>query len=671
MWNGFQRQAARAVCGHTASIRALALALAMVLCAAVHAQPGCTIDVALLGAESSPGRLDQLATAIKTDPRIDTVTTFQIDTMTPTVQDLLRFDAVMVWTNDTVADSTALGDNLADYVDLGGGVVVGMWVFAAPQQSQSIAGRFLLENYFGIMRFPGSRVSGRATLGTVHDPAHPVMENVATFDGGPSSFRTNAPTHPNASRIADWNTGEPLVVVRDDLLGGRVDLGLWPVSSASASNGWDITTDGWKLLSNALHHASACSRAKGFTVCTGPIASSALPDPNIGCVPIRAGSDTPDDWAVAIPFSSGTGGAITNVTLWGVYQKTTVPTTQGFRVEFWRLNNDDVPVHEKVHTAFASVVPIDTDIKQTVSGSPVPIYEFQLVLDPPLETTANEPLRMSIVPEGERPRLCLQLARTTGSHLRLHDDGTVTSQAGTLAYSICRPGGAVGCFRFGSALQVSTGTNRFRGLGVSFLFDEHLNELNAELSLSQPTQLHWLIFESDSRTGEYTLIHESVTTPSGNGQAQYSSGPIDVLMRQGKFYLAGFAWGNETVTYYRDRAPGGIPHPWLMGTMQFAYGLNSFQLPIAGPIVFDPNKLDPFSEYDITMCFGGASQCMCDVFDTTTGLGVCDLFDIIGFQAALGSGDPAACDLDTSTGPGVCDAFDFLAFQAAFSRGCP
>ncbi len=57
--------------------------------------------------------------------------------------------------------------------------------------------------------------------------------------------------------------------------------------------------------------------------------------------------------------------------------------------------------------------------------------------------------------------------------------------------------------------------------------------------------------------------------------------------------------------------------------------------------------------------------------DTSTGVGVLDIFDFLCFQNLFVNADPYACDCDTSTGPGVCDVFDFLCFQNAFVNGCP
>lgn len=57
--------------------------------------------------------------------------------------------------------------------------------------------------------------------------------------------------------------------------------------------------------------------------------------------------------------------------------------------------------------------------------------------------------------------------------------------------------------------------------------------------------------------------------------------------------------------------------------------------------------------------------------DTSTGVGVLDIFDFLCFGNRFHASDPYACDCDTSTGPAVCDIFDFLCFGNAFTAGCP
>ncbi|MCH7792152.1 MAG: hypothetical protein IID31_07730 [Planctomycetes bacterium] len=625
----------------------------------------CEISVALYGAESTPGRLDEIADKIEADPRVKSVQTFNIESMTPTLAQLLTYDAVMVWTNGAPQNPSLLGDTLADYVDLNGGVVVAMFAMAAPDPARSITGRFLDENYYCIMRIPGSIVSGRAALGTVHDPTHPVIENVQTLDGGPNSFRTSAPLHPNATRIADWSTGEVLAAARDDLIGGRVDLGLWPPSTDSASNGWVASTDGARLMANAIFAVSACSGAAGFTLCDSPIASSAMPDPSLECV--RPGLTPGEETIPTVSFSTATGGVISEITLWGVYDKGAAPPEQPFRIDFWQRLEHAAP-RRLLHSATATATPLDTGIMQTFTGSPLPIYEFQLTLDPPLEAVAGMTLWMGPTPLPAGGRWCWQLASESGTYAIAHTNGTFTKATGTPAHAICRPGGATGCFDFGGSLFTHTGSQKFRGHAFTFPFDEHLSEIRADLSFVGTTSLHWSVLESQTREGDYTPVFTSVTTPTGSGRSFYSSGSIDVPLLKDRFYLVGLAWGAESVTYYTDRAT--IPRSWELGRMEFAFGINDFQPPLIDPIPFSSLILSPNAEYAISMCFGGQSLCVCDLFDQSTGPGVCDIFDFLGFQSAYVLQNPSACDLDTSTGVGRCDIFDFLAFQSGFVTGC-
>ena len=93
---------------------------------------------------------------------------------------------------------------------------------------------------------------------------------------------------------------------------------------------------------------------------------------------------------------------------------------------------------------------------------------------------------------------------------------------------------------------------------------------------------------------------------------------------------------------------------------------------IAALDLWTSSTLDPPNIWfdDISLTGSGGCPCACNV-DTSTGPGVCDVFDFLGFQNGFVGADPCACDIDTSTGPGVCDVFDFLAFQDEFVSGCP
>jgi hypothetical protein len=118
----------------------------------------------------------------------------------------------------------------------------------------------LTDNYYCIAQSVGASTTGQATLGTIHVPASPLVAGVNTFNGGTSSFRTPAPLTPNATRIADWSTGQILIAERIDLGGGRVDLGFFAVSQLGSAASWLVTTDGAIILRNAVVVASRCGQ---------------------------------------------------------------------------------------------------------------------------------------------------------------------------------------------------------------------------------------------------------------------------------------------------------------------------------------------------------------------------------------------------------------------------
>ena len=157
---------------------------------------------------------------------------------------------MLVFSDASFADATALGNVLADYVDEGGAVVLA--TFAT--DSTVPGGRFQNGEYFVIV--PQGATSGmRRTLVPVVS-THPLLQDVDTFDGGSSSFgsRSTAVTD-DATIVATWNDGAVLVAFKEINGVRRVDLGFYPVSSDARSDFWEATTDGAALMANALLYA--------------------------------------------------------------------------------------------------------------------------------------------------------------------------------------------------------------------------------------------------------------------------------------------------------------------------------------------------------------------------------------------------------------------------------
>jgi Concanavalin A-like lectin/glucanases superfamily len=215
--------------------------------------------IALVAADSSTFADDVQSKLVATG-RFSQVDIIDASSTTPTVDQLRAYKSVLVWSDNTFADRTTLGNNLADYVDGGGGVVIA--VFANSTASSNIfevGGRFASDDYFVIT--PASHAGGtELTLGTVYEPASPLMNGVTTFDGGTSSYHINTSTlNANATRVADWSNGQPLIARRTINKVRRVDLNFFPPSSDAAPDFWKSSTDGVTIMANALEFVGLAS----------------------------------------------------------------------------------------------------------------------------------------------------------------------------------------------------------------------------------------------------------------------------------------------------------------------------------------------------------------------------------------------------------------------------
>lgn len=211
-------------------------------------------DVAIVAAAGSAGA-NGVLTLLQDSGAFDSVTNIDLQTTTPTLAELEAFDSVIVWTNFTPTDPATFGDTLADYVDGGGGVVVAVFANSSTTTDRDIAGRWRGNPEYEVIVPRSGNRSGAASLGTILDPGHPIMDGVASFFGGTSSFRPNATVlNPGATPIAEWDDGRVLVAVGANPK--RVDLGFYPPPSTVSASFWDIGTDGDLMLVQSLLFAA-------------------------------------------------------------------------------------------------------------------------------------------------------------------------------------------------------------------------------------------------------------------------------------------------------------------------------------------------------------------------------------------------------------------------------
>lgn len=151
---------------------------------------------------------------------------------------------ILEFSGSPVPGSPALvGESLAKFVDLGGRVVTAMWA----DHTGNLAGRYVTEYMPFTMQ---TQTSGPVSMGTVHDPLHPIMDGVTALSvtdwitgNTHSTLRSS-----NCVCLAEWDSGNRSVAAYLDSAGVRLaSVGYVPFKIYSEATGqWA------RLLANAI-----------------------------------------------------------------------------------------------------------------------------------------------------------------------------------------------------------------------------------------------------------------------------------------------------------------------------------------------------------------------------------------------------------------------------------
>jgi hypothetical protein len=134
----------------------------------------------------------------------DSVEYFDAQTGTPTIGQLMAYDAVGAHSNYPYSDPTALGNVLAAYVDSGRGVVLGSASFAT---GWAMGGTIMTGSYATIG--VGSVDLTPTTMGW-YNSGHPVMVGVTSVA---EKFASTSAFAASAESVARWTDGRPYVAV--------------------------------------------------------------------------------------------------------------------------------------------------------------------------------------------------------------------------------------------------------------------------------------------------------------------------------------------------------------------------------------------------------------------------------------------------------------------------
>lgn len=254
------------------SVRTLLGCSAVLLASSVAAAQARVALCAAASGSLTACQWTDVQTRLSATTQFATVDLVHVGTGTPTLAQLLAYDALLCWTNSAPQDNNAWGDVLADYVDAGGGVVVAVFANSINSATLHIGGRWQ-SGYEVILDRTGT-TTGASGLGQVLQPTHPIMAGVTAFTSGPTGGRpTGTALEVGATAIALWQDGK--ILVAEGANPKRVDLGFYPPNASCNAYGW--ATGGDVLMTNALLHVAGGGSYTTFgTGCAGTAGTPTL-----------------------------------------------------------------------------------------------------------------------------------------------------------------------------------------------------------------------------------------------------------------------------------------------------------------------------------------------------------------------------------------------------------
>ena len=203
------------------------------------------LEIAVLGGEAST-ELESFGLGLSQMENISGVTTIDVSGLTPLLEEISSFDAVIVYSNYPYWDNEALGNLVYDYSATGGAVITmpGENLLYAESKDWSLGGNWRAQG-MSLFEMQPSLDRFENHLGEIQLPNHPLLEGVESFSGNLRILHQE-PTQGGVV-AASWADGAPLVTFRTEP-NIVVDLNFFPTHEQ-----WDQTTDGWVLIANALN----------------------------------------------------------------------------------------------------------------------------------------------------------------------------------------------------------------------------------------------------------------------------------------------------------------------------------------------------------------------------------------------------------------------------------
>lgn len=580
----------------------------------------------------------------------------------PSLAQLSTYDAVMVWSNQNFTDSTGLGNLLADYTDSGGGVVLAVFATNTTSANRFITGRFESGGY-SVIQPQGGSITANSTLGTIHQPAHPIMLGVSSLNSNTSSRPSTMTLLAHGVRVVDWADGRPLAAV-STLFPRRVDLGLYPPSSSVSAGFWDQATDGAVLMANALLYAST-----GGTGSTPPFGSG-VAAPN----PASAGGST----TLTVTVIPGTNPAST-----GVSVAANLSALGGAAMQTFAAAGGDTYTYTLNlpggQASGSYTIPLTvTDAEARTGGGSI-----DLTVLPPLPPG----FVLEVEPNDSKAQATPAII-ASGQGVFGQTTGTSTTVAGVSSadyFLITTPPAAPGIYRHRMTLATSGAeghTGSLRGLTQSSGTPNPGTDSSAQLSTATTVpprfnqwygfgrgeQIHYRVTGSASTTLEYRATLETTPVTPVVLSADLPAGPItisrgagvttslDMLVYDANFNAVADFNNDGGNTMTRTFAPG----TYYLGVSNFNTADTRGSTPDSatpnGTVLEFPHAVMNSSTtivFDLSVNFSGGAT-SADAFLSKDGP-----FDVAWVRFAVGGGGCPA-DFNNDGSATLQDLFDFL-----------
>lgn len=213
----------------------------------------------ILGAEGGGANSDSRLTDVQCKLQqggLFNVEVFNLRMQTPSLEYLQQFNAVLFFSYFGF-DQVSVGNLLSDFVEQGGGVV--FCAYGNCGRGNRLDGKWAARKLDPLVLGNTSR-SANLVLGKILDPVHPILDGVESFHGGEQSSHGDGPAHQDATVVAEWSNGRPLVVElrvgTSRKHGEIIGLNMYPPSSDAANGGWTSASHGARLMANSLRYVS-------------------------------------------------------------------------------------------------------------------------------------------------------------------------------------------------------------------------------------------------------------------------------------------------------------------------------------------------------------------------------------------------------------------------------